>query len=82
MATRLRDATISCTLRQVNIQKVRAYSADTKLEFGFIHGELVVADEMFTPDSSRFWSMEDYEPGNLKSFDKQYLREYLDYKLG
>ncbi len=53
--------------------------ADTKLEFGLIDGELVVVDEMFTPDSSRFWDMKDYQPGRpQKSFDKQYLREYLE----
>lgn len=53
--------------------------ADTKFEFGLLDGELVVADEMFTPDSSRFWDASDYEPGRAqKSFDKQYLREYLE----
>jgi len=53
--------------------------ADTKFEFGYLNGELVVADEMFTPDSSRFWPLDDYEPGRAqKSFDKQYVREYLE----
>ncbi|NLL67829.1 MAG: phosphoribosylaminoimidazolesuccinocarboxamide synthase [Clostridiaceae bacterium] len=53
--------------------------ADTKFEFGMLDGELVIADEMFTPDSSRFWELADYEPGRAqKSFDKQYLREYLE----
>lgn len=53
--------------------------ADTKFEFGMLDGKLVVADEMFTPDSSRFWELSDYEPGRAqKSFDKQYLREYLE----
>lgn len=53
--------------------------ADTKFEFGIIDGELVLGDEIFTPDSSRFWSMEDYEPGRAqKSFDKQFVREYLE----
>ncbi|NLY19372.1 MAG: phosphoribosylaminoimidazolesuccinocarboxamide synthase [Clostridiaceae bacterium] len=53
--------------------------ADTKFEFGYMDGELVVADEIFTPDSSRFWQMDDYEPGRAqKSFDKQFLREYLE----
>ncbi len=53
--------------------------ADTKFEFGMLDGELVVADEMFTPDSSRFWDASDFEPGRAqKSFDKQYLREYLE----
>lgn len=53
--------------------------ADTKFEFGILDGELLVGDEMFTPDSSRFWDMNDYQPGRpQKSFDKQYLREYLE----
>lgn len=53
--------------------------ADTKFEFGYLKDELVIADEMFTPDSSRFWPLDDYEPGRAqKSFDKQYLREYLE----
>ena len=53
--------------------------ADTKFEFGKIDGKLVVADEMFTPDSSRFWDASDYQPGRAqKSFDKQYLREWLE----
>ncbi|HEY9062910.1 MAG TPA: phosphoribosylaminoimidazolesuccinocarboxamide synthase [Pseudobacteroides sp.] len=53
--------------------------ADTKFEFGILDGKLVIGDEMFTPDSSRFWAMDEYEPGRpQKSFDKQYLREYLE----
>ena len=53
--------------------------ADTKFEFGKIDGQLVVADEMFTPDSSRFWDLSDYQTGrDQKSFDKQYLREFLE----
>lgn len=53
--------------------------ADTKFEFGMLDGELVIADEMFTPDSSRFWELSEYEPGRAqKSFDKQFLREYLE----
>lgn len=53
--------------------------ADTKFEFGMLDGKLVIADEMFTPDSSRFWELSEYKPGQAqKSFDKQYLREYLE----
>ena len=53
--------------------------ADTKFEFGLLDGELVLADEAFTPDSSRFWSLDEYEPGRpQKSFDKQFLRDYLE----
>ncbi|NLI37771.1 MAG: phosphoribosylaminoimidazolesuccinocarboxamide synthase [Clostridiaceae bacterium] len=53
--------------------------ADSKFEFGIMDGRLVIADELFTPDSSRFWELSDYKPGKAqKSFDKQYLREYLE----
>lgn len=53
--------------------------ADTKFEFGMIGDELVLIDEVLTPDSSRFWPMADYEAGrNQASFDKQYLRDYLE----
>ena len=52
--------------------------ADTKMEFGMFEGELVLIDELLTPDSSRFWPKDDYEPGRpQKSFDKQFLRDYL-----
>ena len=53
--------------------------SDTKMEFGFLDGELILIDELLTPDSSRFWPLEDYEPGRpQKSFDKQYVRDYLE----
>ena len=53
--------------------------ADTKFEFGTIGGELALIDEVLTPDSSRFWPADKYEPGrSQESFDKQYLRDYLD----
>ncbi len=79
-AKALSDATLAL------YEKVSAYAltrglilADTKFEFGKIDGKLVVADEMFTPDSSRFWDLSEYEPGRAqKSFDKQYLREWLE----
>ncbi|MDD2717009.1 MAG: phosphoribosylaminoimidazolesuccinocarboxamide synthase [Candidatus Wallbacteria bacterium] len=52
--------------------------ADTKLEFGMIGSELVLVDEVLTPDSSRFWPLDGYRPGSSPlSFDKQYLRDYL-----
>jgi phosphoribosylaminoimidazole-succinocarboxamide synthase len=52
--------------------------ADTKFEFGVIHDELVLIDEVLTPDSSRFWPKDTYRPGEAQqSFDKQYLRDYL-----
>ncbi len=54
--------------------------ADTKFEFGTLgDGELILIDEMLTPDSSRFWPAETYEPGRSQaSFDKQYVRDYLE----
>ena len=53
--------------------------ADTKLEFGFIDGRLTAIDELLTPDSSRFWDAEGYEPGkSLPNFDKQYVRDWLN----
>jgi phosphoribosylaminoimidazole-succinocarboxamide synthase len=52
--------------------------ADTKMEFGLLNGELILIDELLTPDSSRFWPKDDYEEGRpQKSFDKQFLRDYL-----
>ena len=54
--------------------------ADTKFEFGAdADGEILLIDEVLTPDSSRFWSAETYEPGRAQaSFDKQFVREYLE----
>jgi phosphoribosylaminoimidazole-succinocarboxamide synthase len=52
--------------------------ADTKMEFGIKDGKLLLIDELLTPDSSRFWPKDDYRPGgSQKSFDKQFLRDYL-----
>ena len=52
--------------------------ADTKFEFGIADGRLILIDEVMTPDSSRFWPMDAYQPGGAqKSFDKQFLRDYL-----
>ena len=53
--------------------------ADTKFEFGLVNGEIVLADEVLTPDSSRYWPAESYSPGGAQpSFDKQYVRDYLE----
>lgn len=53
--------------------------ADTKFEFGLIDDELILVDEIFTPDSSRFWPVEHYSPGKSQlSLDKQFVRDYLD----
>lgn len=52
--------------------------ADTKFEFGLLNDDLILIDEVLTPDSSRFWPQPSYQPGGAqKSFDKQYLRDYL-----
>jgi phosphoribosylaminoimidazole-succinocarboxamide synthase len=52
--------------------------ADTKFEFTYIDGEVCLADEIFTPDSSRYWDLESYKPGGPQpSFDKQYIRDWL-----
>jgi len=53
--------------------------ADTKFEFGSENGDIILIDEVLTPDSSRFWPMDTYRPGGpQKSFDKQFLRDYLN----
>lgn len=53
--------------------------ADSKFEFGLLDGQLVLGDELFTPDSSRFWDKAAWEPGHpQQSFDKQFLRDYLE----
>jgi phosphoribosylaminoimidazole-succinocarboxamide synthase len=53
--------------------------ADTKFEFGFVNERLVLADEVLTPDSSRYWPADTYRPGGPQySFDKQYVRDYLE----
>ena len=53
--------------------------ADTKLEWGWHDGKLILIDEVLTPDSSRFWPADQYQPGqNQPSFDKQFVREYLE----
>ncbi|MEN6333411.1 MAG: phosphoribosylaminoimidazolesuccinocarboxamide synthase, partial [Phycisphaerales bacterium] len=52
--------------------------ADTKFEFGRFHGELLLIDEVLTPDSSRFWPADQYSPGRSQpSFDKQFVRDWL-----
>lgn len=52
--------------------------ADTKMEFGFYNGEIILIDELLTPDSSRFWPLDEYKKGQVQnSYDKQYVRDYL-----
>ena len=53
--------------------------ADTKFEFGLLNDRIILIDELLTPDSSRFWPLDEYEPGHGQpSFDKQYVRDYLE----
>jgi phosphoribosylaminoimidazole-succinocarboxamide synthase len=80
MAQKLRDASINLYLKaSKHAENKGLILADTKFEFGMSNGELVVGDEVCTPDSSRFWAMDEYQPGRAqKSFDKQFLREYLE----
>jgi phosphoribosylaminoimidazole-succinocarboxamide synthase len=53
--------------------------ADTKFEFGLYDGKLILIDEVLTPDSSRFWPKDQYQPGRSQpSFDKQFVRDYLN----
>jgi phosphoribosylaminoimidazole-succinocarboxamide synthase len=53
--------------------------ADTKFEFGLVDGDLILVDEMLTPDSSRFWDASAYEPGRAQaSYDKQFVRDWLE----
>jgi len=80
LATRLRDLTLGIYERAARYAESRGVIiADTKFEFGFIEGELVLGDEVLTPDSSRFWPKETYQPGGPQfSFDKQFVRDYLE----
>lgn len=79
-AERLRSLSLSVYRKAANYAAQRGLMvADTKLEFG-IHAEgIILADEVLTPDSSRFWPTDQYEPGHPQpSFDKQYVRDYLE----
>ena len=89
-ATQIKDYTIALYKKCAEYALSKGIIiADTKLEFGLDEdGNVVLGDEMLTPDSSRFWPLEGYEPGHGQpSFDKQYVRDWLkanpdsDYKL-
>jgi phosphoribosylaminoimidazole-succinocarboxamide synthase len=82
------NATLAVQLQQTSLRlycEAATYAlgrgiiiADTKFEFGLADGQLYLIDELLTPDSSRFWPVETYEPGHGQpSFDKQYVRDYL-----
>jgi phosphoribosylaminoimidazole-succinocarboxamide synthase len=79
-ATRLRDYTLKIYARARDYARTRGIIiADTKFEFGLHEGNILLIDEVMTPDSSRFWPASDYEPGRpQKSFDKQFVRDYLE----
>jgi phosphoribosylaminoimidazole-succinocarboxamide synthase len=80
LARRLRDLTLAVYTKAADYAAGRGVIiADTKFEFGFVNGELVLADEVLTPDSSRFWPRSSYVPGGAQpSYDKQYVRDYLE----
>ena len=79
-AQKLRDCTLALYNKCADYARTKGIIiADTKFEFGLDEdGNIVIADEMLTPDSSRFWPVEGYEPGHGQpSFDKQFVRDYL-----
>jgi phosphoribosylaminoimidazole-succinocarboxamide synthase len=80
LAGRLREISLAVYERGRQMAEAKGIIvADTKFEFGLLNGELILIDEVLTPDSSRFWPMDGYKPGGPQpSFDKQYLRDYLD----
>ena len=79
-ATQLRDLAIKVySVARDHAAENGIVIADTKFEFGVIDGEIILADEVLTPDSSRFWPGDAYEPGrDQASFDKQYVRDWLN----
>jgi phosphoribosylaminoimidazole-succinocarboxamide synthase len=80
LAEKAREYTLKIYTRARDLaDKKGIIIADTKFEFGVFEGELIIIDECMTPDSSRFWPKESYQPGGAQpSFDKQFLRDYLE----
>jgi len=80
LAARLREVTLNVYAWARAFARERGIViADTKLELGLVDGELIVIDELLTPDSSRFWPADQYRVGQSQaSFDKQYLRDFLE----
>lgn len=80
VAGRVRELTLAVYQRAADYAETRGIIiADTKFEFGFVGDRLVLADEVLTPDSSRFWPRQSWKPGGAQpSFDKQYVRDYLE----
>jgi phosphoribosylaminoimidazole-succinocarboxamide synthase len=79
-AERMRDVTLQIYCRARDIADTKGIIiADTKFEYGMYEGEMIIIDECMTPDSSRFWPKDLYRPGGPQpSFDKQFLRDYLE----
>ncbi|MER5637743.1 phosphoribosylaminoimidazolesuccinocarboxamide synthase [Kitasatospora sp. NPDC002227] len=79
LAAQLRQTTLAVYSRARDIARDRGIIlADTKFEFGLLDGELVIGDEVLTPDSSRFWPADEWKPGQAQpSFDKQIIRNWL-----
>ena len=79
IAMRLKDLALKIYERaRDHAEKKGIIIADTKMEFGVFNDELIIIDELLTPDSSRFWGIKDYAPGRSQdSFDKQIVRDYL-----
>jgi phosphoribosylaminoimidazole-succinocarboxamide synthase len=80
MAGQLRDLSLAIYKKAADYAAQRGIIiADTKFEFGSTHKGIVLADEVLTPDSSRFWPADKYQPGRAQeSYDKQYVRDYLE----
>lgn len=80
LATRLRDTTLAIYSKANEYAATRGLIlADTKFEFGMVDGVLTLADEVLTPDSSRYWPAAQYAPGGAQpSYDKQFVRDYLE----
>jgi phosphoribosylaminoimidazole-succinocarboxamide synthase len=80
LAQKLKELTLTLYEFGADLARSRGIIlADTKFEFGFAGGDLILVDEVLTPDSSRFWPADRYEPGGPQpSFDKQYVRDWLD----
>lgn len=78
-AAKVRDTALAIYMKARAIaEKKGIIIADTKMEMGFFDGNLILIDEVLTPDSSRFWSIRDYAPGKSQdSYDKQIVRDYL-----
>ena len=80
LAERLRHLTLAIYTRAARYAETKGVIiADTKFEFGFVGDQLVLGDEVLTPDSSRFWPADTYQPGGPQaSYDKQFVRDYLE----